>query len=57
MAEYLLPKNRSLNINEKQKLFKVNNRMTKIPTNFPKNSMKNNCYCGKEETMEHMYGS
>ena len=55
MAEYLLPENRSLNINEKQKLFEVKNRMIKIPINFPKNNMKNNCYCGKEETMEHIY--
>ena len=29
--------------------------MTKIPINFPKNNMKNDCYCGKEETMEHIY--
>ena len=57
MAEYLLPENRSLNINEKQKLFEVKNRMIKLPINFPKNNMKNSCYCGKEETMEHMYGS
>ena len=55
MAEYLLPENRVLTINEKQKLFEVKIRMTKIPINFPKNNMKNNCYCGKEETMEHIY--
>ena len=54
-AEYLLPENSLLNIKEKQKLFEVKNRMTKIPINFPENNMKNNCYCGKEETMEHVY--
>ena len=55
MAEYLLPENSLLNIKEKQKLFEVKNRMTKIPINFPKNNMKNDCFCGKEETMEHIY--
>ena len=55
MAEYLLPENRKLTIHEKQKLFEVKNRMTKIPINFPKNNMKNYCYCGTEETMEHIY--
>ena len=36
MAEYLLPENRLLSIEEKQRLFEVKHRMTKIPSNFPK---------------------
>ena len=55
MAEYLLPENRILTITDKQKLFEVKNRMTQIPVNFSKTDNNSNCYCGKLETMEHIY--
>ena len=55
MAEYLLPENRILSIEEKQRLFEVKHRMTKIPSNFPKTDETNECYCGGEENMEHIY--
>ena len=46
MAEYLLPENKLLSIEEKQRLFQVKNRMTKIPSNFSKTNMIIKCYCG-----------
>ena len=39
MAEYLLPENKLLSIEEKQRLFQVKSRMTKIPSNFSKTNM------------------
>ena len=29
--------------------------MVNIPTNFPKPNLKNKCFCGKLETMLHIY--
>ena len=29
--------------------------MTNIPVNFSKTESEYNCYCGKKETMEHIY--
>ena len=55
MTEYLLLENRLLSIVEKQRLFAVKNRMTNIPSNFARNNLKYTCYCGSEETMEHIY--
>ena len=39
MAEHLLPENRLLSIEEKQRLFEVKHRMTRIPSNFPQNRL------------------
>merc|ERR1712208_223093 len=55
MEEYLLPENRILSITEKQKLFEMKNKMTKIPSNFSKSNIKYECYCGKEENMKHIF--
>ena len=55
MAEYLQPINSMLSINEKQELFKVRNRMTDIPDNFPKSEIKHICFCGEPEDMAHIY--
>ena len=55
MEEYLLPENRTLSIFEKQKLFEMKNKMTNIPSNFPKSNMKYECYCGNEENMKHIF--
>ena len=52
MAEYLLPYNDELNIEEKQRMYATRNRMVEIPQNFGK---KENCVCGTEETMSHIY--
>ena len=43
MEEYLLPENRTLSIIEKQKLFEMKNKMTKIPSNFSKSNIKYEC--------------
>ena len=52
MAEYLLPYNDKLNIEEKQRMYATRNRMVDIPQNFGR---KENCTCGNEETMSHIY--
>ena len=52
MAEYLLPYNDKLNIEEKQRMYATRNRMVDIPQNF---GQKENCVCGNEETMSHIY--
>ena len=54
MDEYLLPENKLLTIEEKQRLFEIKHRMTKIPSNFS-NNIKFTCVCGNEENMEHIY--
>ena len=55
MAEYLLPETKMLSIEEKQRLFQVKNKMCQIPSNFPKKDTKYFCFCGNEETMDHIY--
>ena len=55
MEEYLLPTNNELSILEKQRLFSMKNRMTKIPANFPKENQEYNCNCGSKEDMNHIY--
>ena len=55
MEEYLLPENRTLSIIEKQKLFEMKNKMTKIPSNFSKSNIRYECYCGDEENMKHIF--
>jgi hypothetical protein len=54
MADYLLPFNNHITIEEKREMFEVKNRMTKIPYNFSSNSDKK-CKCGKREDMLHIY--
>ena len=55
MANYLLPENNMLTIDEKQQLFAVRNRMTEIASNFPKPGGKPSCLCGAEENMKHIF--
>ena len=55
MAEYLLPYNASLTIEQKCELFAVKNRMTQIPYNFPKTKEKHKCWCSEIEDMNHIY--
>ena len=55
MEDYLLPTNCELSVSEKQKMFSVKNRMTRIPANFPKANIEYKCYCGSKEDMKHIY--
>ena len=55
MAEYLLPTNKILSIDQKQNLFSIRNRMIDIPANFSKTNKEAKCVCGKLENMKHIY--
>ena len=52
MAEYLLPHNKEMNIEEKQKTFAIRNKMVDIPDNYGK---QETCICGKQQNMNHIY--
>ena len=54
MADYLLPFNNNLSIEEKCELFAIKNRMINIPNNFSSKS-EYRCECGDIETMSHIY--
>ena len=54
MAEYLLPFNNKLKIEEKCELFAVRNKMINIPSNFSSKCDKK-CECGEKENMKHIY--
>ena len=54
MAEYLLPHNSVINVEEKCEMFGVKNGMTEIPYNFSSNS-QTKCVCGKLEDNLHIY--
>ena len=49
MADYLKPTNEKLSICEKQEMFSVRNRMTKIAENFSKANEANTCICGENK--------
>ena len=54
-AEYFMPSN-DLNIEEKQKIFSIRNRMVNIPSNFiSREKNLNKCICNEKENMEHIY--
>ena len=55
MADYLVPNNSGLSIEEKQQLFAIINRVVNINHNFPQNNRIELCFCGELETMEHIY--
>ena len=55
MADYLVPNESGLTIEEKQEMFAIINRMVNISYNFPQNNRIDLCCCGEEETMEHIY--
>ena len=48
MAEYLLPFNNQLTIDNKCEMFAIKNRMIDIPTNFSSNN-ETKCQCGKQQ--------
>ena len=53
MAEYLMPYNWKLHIEEKRKMFETRNKMTRIQNNFGNKEEK--CLCGAIEDMAHIY--
>ena len=54
MAEYLLPINNKLTIDEKCEMFAVKNSMIDIPANFS-SKIEVKCECGANEDMVHIY--
>ena len=52
MAEYLLPNDKGITIEDQQYLFGIRNKMVKIPANFGSSSK---CVCGMNEEMCHIY--
>ena len=55
MSLYLSPISRELSTNDKCKVFEMRNKMTRIPANFSSRITKNVCFCGNNESMEHVY--
>ena len=54
MADYLLPFNNKLTIEEKRNLFAVRNKMINIQCNFS-SKCEVKCECGEKESMKHIY--
>ena len=54
MAEYLLPYNKQLTVEEKREMFAVKNAMISIPANFSSTN-ETKCECGQKEEMQHIY--
>ena len=53
MAEYLMPSNNMINIEDKQNIFAIRNRMVDIGNNFGRNQK---CVvCEESEKMSHIY--
>ena len=57
MAEYLLPSDTNLTIEQKRYVFGMRNRMIPIPSNFPSKEINCKCFCGQIEDMRHIYES
>ena len=55
MAEYLLPQNENLSIEEQQYIFSIRNRMIPIESNFSVIGKERPCLCGEVKTMKHIY--
>ena len=55
MAEYLLPQNENLSIEEQQYIFSIRNRMIPIENNFSVTGKERPCICGEVKTMKHIY--
>lgn len=55
MAEYLLPQDENLSIEDQQNISSIRNRMVEIEDNFRKRQSENICKCGKRENMQHIY--
>jgi hypothetical protein len=55
MADYLLPSNQSISLDEQRSIFAIRNRMVIIPSNFPNGKEVEKCPCGQIEDMKHIY--
>ena len=55
MSEYFEPYIQELSIDERRKLFSFRNKMTDIPSNFPRTKNVEKCWCGENEDMAHIY--
>ena len=56
MAEYLLPMNKELTIENRRRIFEIRNMMVDIPSNFSSEEENEQiCVCKKRENMEHIY--
>ena len=55
MADYLLPSNQSISLDEQRSIFAIRNRMVIIPSNFPNGKEVEICPCGQIEEMKHIY--
>ena len=55
MADYLLPMNTKLNIENKRRMFSIRNRMINIKSNFNQRNQEEKCLCGDKETMENIW--
>ena len=51
MAEYLLPINTKLSIEQKQKMFALKNRMVELPENFPGRKMDDKCFATSQKLL------
>ena len=55
MADYLMPNNINMTINDQRNIFEIRNRMIRIPSNFSSDKSQI-CVCGEHtETMKHLY--
>jgi hypothetical protein len=55
VADYLQPINSEMSREEKQEVFSMRNKMTRIPANHSPSSVKHGCVCVDQENMEHVY--
>ena len=55
MAEYLLPNDTGLSVEDKRKVFSIRNRTIELSTNYPLKYRDELCICGEKEQMEHIY--
>ena len=54
MAEYLMPNNVKITIEEQRNIFAIRNRMVRIPSNFTSNKYEEHCPCEQIENMKHI---
>ena len=52
MSTYLSPLATKLSIDSKRSIFAI---MNKLPANFYSEKVKHECFCGENETMQHVY--
>ena len=55
MADYLMPNEEDLTIENKRKIFEIRNHMVDIPANFSSSKIFMKCPCGMKENMKHVY--